>query len=1123
MKPKNKLSMGRYLNHYFIEILVILVAGIVVYNISHYLNMYEKLHILFREYEYLDIDELFLTVFVISIGLVFFSIRRYLELKREMLISSITKIKLQREINERTEAEQELQNSTEKYRALIEQASNAIYLQEGSSYEVVNKKFLDLFDITIEEVNTPGFSILNYTHPKSLQLLKDRKQKVRAGEKVSGMYEFTAITKNKRVIELEASISYIYSDGKIKTQGILRNITKRKRAENIKTAIYRISEETNLTDNLQELIEKIHLILKSIMCAKNFYVALYDEKTDRYSSPYFVDQYDSIDDKTMNLNGSLTDYVRKTRKAIIVDHKRHAELVESGKAAYILKPPQVWMGVPLKTAAGVFGVIAMQSYEDPKQYSHEDLELLNLISDQIAIAIEKKRASDEKEKNNKFFEIVIDSLAKPLYVINVDDFSVEVANKSARELILNNSNYNFGHCEKLKKGCDESSCSPSPSCQIENILNSKQPVKFEHSIFDDSNNEIMYEVHGFPIFNEKNEIKQIIEYFEDITDRKRVENKLIELASFPEANPNIVLSINSNQEITYMNMATIYILSEIGISKENMNLCLPENLGELIEIMLLEGSGMQNIRVKIENHTLAWSFQPVARQDIIHCYAYDITQQVQQTEQINKLSMVATQSSNIIMITDIEGVVEYINPYYTLVTGYEKEEIIGGKLSVITSGNMPKELYEDLWSTITDGKTWNGKIENKKKNGELYWERKTISPIFNEVGSITSYISIGTDITAELLTQRQLVESEKFSAIATLAAGVAHEFKNYLGGIIGNASFSLDEIDSKDGLSLAKDTLSSIIDMGERANDVAMSLLTFSKAKPDDRNKEDIKKIVTQSIKLIEKELETLSIEVATHFDEVQPLEVSLSKIQQLLLNLFINAKHAIGTNGVITIALLNKEDYVEIRIGDSGGGIEKEPLDKIFDPFYSTKGVWGEDAVSGTGMGLSICRNIAREHKGDLTVDTIIGVGTVFTITLPISTDKSMATINTVKHDNQNVIFFTLNHSIVTKYYNDICNSNLQLLLVDNFHKIDKTILEKTEYVVCDAKFSAKLELYRMVEFCIENGMPYVMVNCGTMEYQLSDLYDNSVANYKEFPDFDKIMRDYESVPVGVKSEQEL
>ncbi|MCK4452586.1 MAG: PAS domain S-box protein, partial [Anaerolineae bacterium] len=364
----------------------------------------------------------------------------------------------------------------------------------------------------------------------------------------------------------------------------------------------------------------------------------------------------------------------------------------------------------------------------------------------------------------------------------------------------------------------------------------------------------------------------------------------------------------------------------------------------------------------------------------------DVTERKRAEQELRKLSAAVIQSANMIVITDLNGIIEYVNPQFSQLTGYSLVEAVGKPVSILKSGKQGSEFYRDLWQTIKSGKAWTGKLQNRRKDGDIYWERKTITAIFDENNRIVNFLSIGEDITTEIIAQQKLVEADKMSAVGMLAAGVAHEFKNYLAGIVGNASFALTELEEEGGLQLAYETLSKIVEYGEKANDVAMSLLSYSKARPEEVNQEDLKKIVRSTIGLVEKEMKNLSIEVVTYFEEVPEVEVSTSKIQQLLLNLLINAQHAIKSKGVITIALLAESDRVMIKVGHTGVGISPENLSKIFDPFFSTKGVWGKDELVGTGMGLAICRNIAREHGGDLTAESVVGVGTTFTLTLPVS-----------------------------------------------------------------------------------------------------------------------------------------
>ncbi|MCK4577697.1 MAG: PAS domain S-box protein [Candidatus Marinimicrobia bacterium] len=174
----------------------------------------------------------------------------------------------------------------------------------------------------------------------------------------------------------------------------LYNITDRKQADAVQTALYQISDATNSTDSLVDLLKQIHSIINSLILAENFYVALYDKINDIYRFPYFVDEMDEPSDP-QPLRGSLTDYIRRTQKPQILRMEDQKRLEESGEAKTIGTISLIWLGAPLKTPKGVIGVVAVQSYDDPNAYDHDDLNLLNFVSDHIAMAIERKTAEEE--------------------------------------------------------------------------------------------------------------------------------------------------------------------------------------------------------------------------------------------------------------------------------------------------------------------------------------------------------------------------------------------------------------------------------------------------------------------------------------------------------------------------------------------------------------------------------------------------------------------------------------------------------------------------------------------------------------------------------------------------------
>lgn len=618
-------------------------------------------------------------------------------------------------------------------------------------------------------------------------------------------------------------------------------------------------------------------------------------------------------------------------------------------------------------------------------------------------------------------------------------------------------------------------------------------------------------------------------FFSDITERKLAEEVLKREKERAEKYLDVagvmLATLNADETITLINKRGCDILhykeGEL-IGKNWFDTLVPEKIRdeirgvfsklmagdiepvEFYENPLLTKDGAERL-IAFHNTVLR---DPDGHTVEVLLSAEDITERKQAEQELKRLSAAVVESANMIVITDTEGIIEYVNPQFSRVTGYSLAEAVGKPASILKSGKQDKEFYEHLWQRITGCQTWSGILQNRRKNGDTYWERKTITPIFGEESHVTNYLSVGEDITNEIAAQQRVAEADKMSAIGMLAAGVAHEFKNCLAGIIGNASFALGELKEEGGVELAGETLSKIIELGEKANDVAMSLLTYSKTRPEDFNREDLRKIITRSISLVQKEMMNLSIETATYFEEVPEVEVSASKIQQLLLNLLINAQHAIKSNGVITIALLGESDHVKIKVGDTGVGIPQKNLNKIFDPFFSTKGVWGKDELVGTGMGLSICRNIAREHGGDLTVESIVGVGTTFTVTLPVGHhDEKVLKAAAEERQGFNVLIFTLDKSIVSRYFKQACEVNARIMLIDDITKLPDNLPQVADLVVCDAKFAGKVELYKMVGACRRFEVPYLIVNCGTMEYQLADLYEGSVANFKQLPDFSRII----------------
>jgi PAS domain S-box-containing protein len=336
-----------------------------------------------------------------------------------------------------------------------------------------------------------------------------------------------------------------------------------------------------------------------------------------------------------------------------------------------------------------------------------------------------------------------------------------------------------------------------------------------------------------------------------------------------------------------------------------------------------------------------------------------------------------------VVITDITGRIEYVNPAFERVTGYSRYEAVGENASLLNSGLQKPDFYRTMWETISRGDVWQGKLTNKKKSGELYEEAMTITPVRGDDGVIVNYVGIKKDITEESRWQKQAIESEKMASVGLLAAGVAHEFKNYLCAIIGNASYASENIENH---SATAEALEKINRIAANANEIALGLLTFSRQSDTTYEYCHITDIIDSVLAIVRKELEYRGVELVTNYQSIAPIRIVPGKLQQVMLNLIQNSLDAMeDMDGRLEISVNQSEGWLETRIVDNGHGIDSAIIEKIFDPFFSTKGVWGTQTRSGgTGLGLSVCRNIIREHDGELLVESIPGKKTVFIIRLP-------------------------------------------------------------------------------------------------------------------------------------------
>lgn len=230
--------------------------------------------------------------------------------------------------------------------------------------------------------------------------------------------------------------------------------------------------------------------------------------------------------------------------------------------------------------------------------------------------------------------------------------------------------------------------------------------------------------------------------------------------------------------------------------------------------------------------------------------------------------------------------------------------------------------------------------------------------------------------------KRQLGEAQKLTALGELVGTTAHEFNNVLMTIINYAKMGLRHKDE----ATRDRALTKVLAAGERASRITNSILGMARARSTSLEPTDLAKLIEETLVLLEREMNKYRIAVETQFEAVPEAVVNGNQIQQVLLNLLINARQAMNSGGQVTIRLShdNTANTVDLMVRDTGAGMSPDKLRRIFEPFYTTKTGPDESGKGGTGLGLSACRDIIENHRGRVRVESTEGKGTAFTIKLP-------------------------------------------------------------------------------------------------------------------------------------------
>ncbi len=371
-----------------------------------------------------------------------------------------------------------------------------------------------------------------------------------------------------------------------------------------------------------------------------------------------------------------------------------------------------------------------------------------------------------------------------------------------------------------------------------------------------------------------------------------------------------------------------------------------------------------------------------------------IVRQSQLESQADKIFKAIDQAGEAVLISDKNGVIEYVNQAFTKITGYPEDEALGQKPSILKSGNQSREFYEKMWATITSGQVWQGEVIEKRKDGSFYPAMLTISPIRNGDGEITHYVGIHEDLSEHKSLEQQFRQAQKMEALGTLVGGIAHDFNNMLAGMIGNLFLVKKKMQAMPDV---LEKINRVEKVGFQAADMIKQMMVF--ARNDDVRLEEmpLTSFVKETFKLHQAGVPE-SIDVVEHLTSKElMIKGNPTQLQQVLLNLFGNAVHALeGIEAPRIDVTLDEVEmdglfylrhpkavrgtYAHITIADNGHGISAEAIENVFDPFFTTK-----EVGKGTGLGLAMSSTIIKSHGGHIEAESEPGRGAEFHIYIPL------------------------------------------------------------------------------------------------------------------------------------------
>lgn len=928
-----------------------------------------------------------------------------------------------RDITKRKQAEEALRASEKRFSIAFNASPVSITistLDEGR-YLYANDAFVRTSGYTREDIIGRTTFDIDFWRQK-----EDREQAVQILKDQGNLRDLEVQYHNNdgetRIGLLSADV--IELDGEECLLAVLNDITERKRAENIQLATYQISEAANSAENLQSLFRSIHEIVGELLPAENFYIALYDQKTDELSFPYFVDQRDERPE-TRKFGKGFTEAVISLSRPLHRPQDHLNDALNRGEAELIGTPSEDWFGVPLKTKDRTIGALVVQSYTEGLRFGEEETRILEYVSMQVAMAIERKRAEDALRASEELFSKAFHSSPDPMTISTLDDGRYLDVNESflslggfTREEIIGKQAADIGIWD-----------SPEKRRNLMEWLSQNGSIRgLEMELYSRSG-----EPHILLLSGEIIELggrRCALLTGTDITVRKRAEKERIESlarerharaeaevarrewqTTFDAMTDSVVL-LDSQDNLVRANRA---FYSKAGILPE-------EAVGRQFREIIHDGDRFPldaddcpvcALRLKHEHAVIelpagvATSYPIVVTVDPIvdeNNNTVGIIEVIRDLSELYKaraeaerdrvsLNAALEQMDESMIIFDNTGAVIRANQRALQIFGFTLEDITATRPESLAAGLFTDESGHPVsidelpaQRALREGRSVESQVWYTRPDGEKILLLHSASPFFDEKNQIAGAIALARDVTEQQREHERIQQADKLRALGQLASGVAHNFNNALAAVIGYTQLALPKVTSTDVekyLLIVEQSAKDAARMVERIHN-------FSHSGPSPRGFAAVKllDIVRDAIAITRPrwrdDAGALGIKylVGCEWKASEHLAVNgeASELREVFVNIIFNALDAMPTGGVISITASEQDSEIMVEVSDTGGGMTEEIKRRVFEPFFTTKG------VSGMGMGLAESYRIIERHRGRIEVESHLHQGTVFTVSLPVT-----------------------------------------------------------------------------------------------------------------------------------------